>query len=205
MQWTRLDKAQSDALIDRLVSAADASMFYKASSVVQCAKMPFYRNFMLYRITDYGSLPSFSLEFLGDGTTFYMLDGTPDPLLIVNSRGSLDLNHESVLPYVQFFFEKVTTGDGDIYLIDQLEELPFIESLSFEQMKLLKSRHEDISVNYNDQDDSYTISADLFYTGTLLKAGIEVNNEGQINIHDRGMLMSNAPFSEGGHSNGAQI
>lgn len=199
-EWKILDRAQSSDLIGRLAGGADADLFSLGSCGVQYRLLPFYRNFVLYRIINYNTMPVFTIDFLGDGDTFYRLDGSADPILLVNSRGDIDVAEDTAMDYIRFFFANVSTDEGDMVLVDNPDDLPFIESLDMQQQLMLKQRHEKPHLTYNAEDDAYVISSDVFYTGSLLRADIAVQRNGQISIEERGMIMAdslNTPYAQG--------
>lgn len=200
--WQILDRQQSAELIDRLTSHSDADLFSPSNSGVQYRLLPFYRHFVHYRIINYNTMPVFTLDFIGDGTTFYRLDGSPDPLLLVNSRGDLDIDADNTLDYIRFFFSQIETDEGEMMLVDDPDDLPFIDSLDMQQQLMLKQRHEKPEVVYDINTDQFVLSSDVFYTGCLLKADISVDRDGHINVQDRGMIMAdtfNNQFSAGLH------
>lgn len=188
MDWERLDREKSHSIIGRVTTASDGTLFTTTSSEVSCKSLPFYKNFLLYRITNYATLPSFSLHFLGDGNTFYMVDGSPDPIFMVNNRGDLQLNERNILAYVDFFLSNVSTDDGDIYLIRDPDSLPFLDSMSIEQQVAMKQRFSPLDVSYCPQSDQYKIRCDLYYGGTLLKSTLSVGIDGSITFSDQTLL-----------------
>lgn len=204
MDWQRLNREKSHDIIGKVTHASEGSLFSGKTSEVSCSALPFYRNFLLYRVTNYATLPSFSLDFLGDGNTFYLLDGSPDPIFMVNSRGDLRLNENNVLGYVEFFLKYITTEDGDIYLIRDPENLPFLDSMSFEQQWALKQRFTPLELSYDAGDDCYKIRGDVYYGGTLMKATLSIGMDGTISFSDQSMLTqadSNAGHNEAWREN----
>ncbi len=193
MDWQRLNREKSHDIIGKVTHASEGNLFSNRSSEAVCSSLPFYRNFLLYRITNYATLPSFSLDFLGDGNTFYLLDGSPDPIFMVNSRGDLRLNEGNILSYVDFFLKYITTEDGDIYLIQDPDNLPFLDSMSFEQQYALKQRFAPLDLSYDAPSDSYKIRGDVYYGGTLLKATLTIGMDGTIAFSDQSMLSQSAP------------
>jgi len=188
MDWERLNRDKSADIIGKITHASDDTLFSGSSSEAVCTALPFYKSFLLYRVTNYATLPSFSLDFLGDGNTFYLLDGSPDPIFMVNSRGNLRLKYENIPDYVEFFLKYVTTEDGDIYIIKDPDNLPFLDSMSIEQQISLKQRFSPPTLDYNDQDDCFELRGDIYYGGTLLKAKITVSMDGAISFSDHAML-----------------
>ena len=191
MNWQKLERSETAKIIQRVAQTPDGALFSLATSEATAVQLPFYRGFMLVRLTNYATLPSFTLDFLSDGGTFYLLDGSQDPLQKVAARGALTLNERNVTDYVDFFFRHVTTEEGDIFMIRNLDDLPFMDSLSPDQQDHLRKRHGDIITTYNRDDDTFSVTSDLYFAGVLLKATLNVQADGQIEITNHVMLMGN--------------
>ena len=188
MEWERLNRDASKDILGKITHASDEKLFSERSSEASCAALPFYKNFLLYRVTNYATLPSFSLDFLGDGHTFYLLDGSPDPIFMVNNRGALNINEMNLLDYVDFFLRYVSTEDGDIYLIKDPDDLPFLDALSIEQQIALKQKFTPLTLDYDENADIYALHADIYYGGTLLKATMNIATNGTIEFSNQQML-----------------
>ena len=95
MQWYEIDKDKTAEMIEKVKAPDMPSLFGASSSEARCAKLPFYTNFLLYRLTNYATLPAFSMDFLSDGEQFLYLDGTSSPIYKVNALGDLILNENT--------------------------------------------------------------------------------------------------------------
>lgn len=188
LEWHRLDRDQSQAIIGKVTTERDASMFAPMTSEAQCTKLPFYRNYLLYRVTNYASLPSFSLEYLSDGENFYLLDGSPDPIYFANDRNALVLNRANVLDYLDFFFQNVSGEDGDVFLVRDPNDLPFLESLEPEHQAMIMDNHSPIKIDYDPSTEHITVDTTLYYGGTLLQARLGIDHDGRIQLLDQHML-----------------
>jgi hypothetical protein len=195
MDWQILDKIQSAGILTHIATVSDPHLFSQTASEASFKPLSFYQDYMVYRITNYATLPCFSLDFLSDGESFHLLDGSPTPLNIVNAKGSLYLTESNVIDYVDFYLANIQGDDGDIYLIRDVETLPFIDSLAIDQQMDMKTKHEDPIVMIDDQTSHLVVAGDLFYGGTLLKAYITVSPSGQLEISQRDMIM-NAPVKD---------
>lgn len=190
MDWNRLDKTQSQQILQHIAMAADPALFSPQSSEASFKPLSFYQDYMVYRITNYATLPSFSLDFLSDGESFHLLDGSPSPINIVNTKGTLYLTETNVVDYVDFYLSNISGEDGDIYMIKDVDSLPFIDSLSFDQQADLHRRHAAPVVAIDEDTHNFIVLCDLFYGGTLVQAGIIVTSEGKIDIQPREMIMT---------------
>ena len=110
---------------------------------------------------------------------------------MVNSRGNLNLKYENIVDYIEFFLRYVTTEDGDVYVINDPDSLPFLDSMSVEQQISLKQRFAEPTLDYNDKEDSFEMRCDIYYGGTLLKSMISVQSDGSLSFNDQSMLSHN--------------
>lgn len=197
MEWNRLDRQQSEEILEHIAVASDPSLFTMGSSEASFKPLPFYQDYMLYRMTNYATLPAFSLVFLSDGESFFLLDGSPAPINLVNKKGVLFLNETNVVDYVDFYLSNIQGEDGDIYLIRDLDNLPFVDSLERDQKMELERRHIEPQVTKDADTGRFVVLCDLFYTGTLLKSAVFVDDEGQIEIQPREMIMGHSGADKG--------
>lgn len=197
MEWNRLDKNQSQQVLGHIAQAADPDLFSGNASEASFKPLSFYEDFMIYRVVNYATLPSFSLEFLSNGENFYLLDGSSEPINMVNTIGGLYLTEANVIDYADFYLCNIRGDDGDVYMIRDINNLPFIDSLSIDQQIELKQKHEMPYVMLDKETQDFIIVADLFYGGTLLKAAVIIDGKGNLEIQPHNMLMS-ATSSFGG-------
>ncbi len=180
-----------------LGSDIDSGLFPPIATEVKCLPLPFYRTFMLYRLTNYAALPAFTMDFLSDGNVYYYLSGAAEPLYRVNERAPIVLREDNVLAYLDFFFRNVKADDGDIYVIRDPSTLPFMGSLPAQQRAELNASHQKPSVEFDALTDSYLVFTTLYYSGGLMRAVIRVNASGEIDIQDLSLLLSDlAPYFE---------
>lgn len=188
-QWHKLDRERTVAMIESVRRAEDHILFSLATSEAKCAKLPFYRNLLLYRLTNYASLPSFSFDYIGDGKSYVHLDGSPTPIYAANDTGNLALSPETVVDYVSFFFNHVSGPDGDIYIIDELEDHPVLETLGADEAANLETHFRPAEITPQD-DGGYIVTTTLFYLGSLVRAIVAISEKGRIEVTDFQMLMN---------------
>lgn len=189
MEWVTLTREQSRIVINKVLTPEDGGLFNPMTSEVKTLSLPFYDQFQLYRITNYASLPSFTLEYLGNGDTFYRLDGHPDPIYQVNQLSPIRLDMNNVLLYLDFFLSNVQSEDGDIYLITEPEKLKFYDSLPADQQAEISAKTRQPEVSYEFNLNAFVVSATLYFTGMVMNAIIQIGEDGSIAVIDQTMLM----------------
>lgn len=189
--WQRLNRDDTLKIIDSVKSAAEPGLISRGSTDVERAWLPFYKTFFLYRITNYASLPSFTFQYLGDGTFFHYLDGTEHPIHTVNDKGALSLNEIHVLDYLAFYFQHVSDEeDGDSVMVRKAQDMPMLDSLDPAALDAVMRGHHAPRVDYDANRDTYTVDTDLYNEGLMLRATITVTGRGRVHITNRKMIMN---------------
>ena len=138
MNWHRLDREKTVDMINSVRSAAEALLFSPITSEAKCTRLPFYSNHLLYRLTNCASLPTFSMDFIGDGEKFVYLDGSALPILQINQLAGLNLTPDTVIPYLNFFFLNVRLEEGEIIILKNPEEAASIDIYDDERREVIE-------------------------------------------------------------------
>jgi len=191
MHWQRLDRDNTIKVIDSVKSASDPGLITPGASEVQSARLPFLDGILLYKITNFSSLPSFTFEYLGDGTFFHYLDGTETPIYTVADKGLLRLTEATIVPYLEFFFGHVAGEDGEeLLLIANPHDMPLLDSLDPEAYDAVLRGHKPAGINAMG-DGSFKVEADLYDGGQLSRANIDVSAAGRVSIAGRKLILQN--------------
>jgi hypothetical protein len=190
MHWQRLDRDSSIKVIDSVKSAADTGLFNIGSSEVTRAYLPFYKDIFLFKVTNYASVPSFSFQYLGDGTFFHYMDGTAEPIHAANDKGKLDLTETNLMDYLAFYYEHVEEADSDeITIIKDPHDMPLLDSLEPMAYASVMRNHKPAAIITNN-DGGYTVETEIYTESQLLRATIEVTKKGRVKMLDQKMIMN---------------
>lgn len=193
MQWQRLNREDTAKIIDSVKSAAAPGLFAPTTSEAKKCRLPFYGDFVLYRLTNYASLPSFTFNYLGDGTFFHYLDGTEGPLYAVNDKAALVLNEGTILDYLSFFFTYTSMGtdlgageeSGSVTLVRTPDDMPLLGSLDDSGYGAVVAAHRPPVVQQDDGTGLYRVETDIFSEGRIIRARVDVTAAGRVRIVDQ--------------------
>lgn len=185
-----MDKDKTAAMIRAVRKAREGVLFSPETSGAQIAKLPFYRNHHLYRLTNFASLPAFSFDYLGDGQRFYYLDGSPKAIATVSAKNDLFLNQDNVLDYIDFYFHYVTKTGSNIFLIRNPHHHAGLDSIPESQMKEIMKHHRAPEISYDEVEKRYHVIVTLDNDGTLVRAHIAVLPNGLLSIKEQHMLLT---------------
>jgi len=187
MHWQRLDRDTSVKVIDSVKSDANEGLFSVGTSEVQRARVSFYKEYFIYKVTNYASLPSFTFEYLSDGTFFHYLDGTESPIYAVNDKGGLTLDPNNVIDYTAFYYERAGDEDGDVMMIKNPSDMPLLDSLDGPTYNAVFDKHVNPQVELGEHG-GYFIEANLYKDTQLVRAKIEITPKGRVKIIDQKMI-----------------
>ncbi|MAS86377.1 MAG: hypothetical protein CMH30_00150 [Micavibrio sp.] len=189
MGWQKLDRDKTKQVIAKVMDQSNTVLFNPLTSEAECQSLPFYRSMLHYRITNYASLPSFRMEYLGDGDSFFLFDGLADTIYKVNERASLSLKMDSVVPYLRFFLQNVNVEEGEVFLVEDTAKLEFMESLDFAQKEHIEQNFKKPTATYEPTLSAFIINCTLYFMGVLMHTSVRVDMDGVVSILDQTMLM----------------
>ncbi len=190
IQWHRLDRDKTLALINNVRASGIGNLFSPATSEAKFVPLPFFKDINLYRLSNMASLPTFTMPYLGNGSLFVYLDGTEQAIYRVNDTGALILNDITVLPYLAFFFRHIVPVDGETQMIADPENIPFMEDPDYEPPYNNLGPLPYAQIYRHDQADGYVIETPLYNEGMIVRARIHVNSRGRVVIIDQQIWMS---------------
>ncbi len=189
MNWQRLDRDTSIKVLNSVKSDAHMGMFAIDRSEVKAAQLPFFEGVSLYKVTNYASVPTFSFEYLGDGNFFHYMDGSGDSISTVNDKGALNLNQFNIIEYLKFYFEHVSDDEySEIGVITNIHDMPLLDSLGPAVMQSVMEKHKLPEIGYDEENDKYTVEADLYVDAQLVRASITINTKGRVKITHQEMI-----------------
>ncbi|OIN87059.1 MAG: hypothetical protein AUJ12_03165 [Alphaproteobacteria bacterium CG1_02_46_17] len=175
-------------MINRVKSVGDFVLFSPQTSEAKALKLPFYESFLLYRLTNFSSLPTFSMDFLSDGESYFYMDGSDGPIIHINQKAGLNLNAQTVIPYLNFYYCFVRLPEGEIILLKSPEEAGIIDLYDDERREDFDAVPTPLSVEDVDGDALFKVTAPILYDGSPMEALITVTKDGKVTTQPKRML-----------------
>jgi len=195
MDWQRLDRKATEDLINKAGSAS--VLFSPQTSEARRASLSFLDNFALYRLTNYAALPIISLDYLvnenstGTNSVFY-LDGSKNSILQAIRNDNFVIAEDNIVSYVNFFFKNAPDPEGDIYIIEDLEDLVFFDLLEARQQDKLRDNFTAPDIKRLD-DGRFEVKSCMVYQGSLVTALTSVLGDGNVNVSSISMMIHSTP------------
>lgn len=188
MIWHRLDRDKTIDMIGRVKSAAQAMLFTPVTSEAKCTRLPFFKTFLLYRLTNFSSLPTFSMDFLSNGEEFHYMDGADTAIRSMVDAGELELTEDNILSYLNFYYCYVRLPEGEIILLKNAEEAPFIDLYDEERREDFEVVPEGVSVSRDPETGTFTVIAPALYDSSPMEIEIRILSDGLVVTSPKRML-----------------
>lgn len=193
MTWQILDTPTRTTFLDAVKTGHEAVLFTPLTCEVKWTTLPFYHAMRLYRLTNFASMPIFTMYYVGDGTRFFYLDGTDNPLLTLESTRELKLTPGNIIAYLNFYFFTVQTEDGEIFLVKDPDSYPYQDLDTFGTTQgIMIGPNRPKYVIEMDENDGFIVDTPLFVDGTLYQARVLVDPHGRVRLADRHMMVPNS-------------
>ncbi|HNQ91627.1 MAG TPA: hypothetical protein PKI93_01710 [Alphaproteobacteria bacterium] len=176
------------SMITRVKSAGESILFSPATSEAKVLRLPFYDSFSLYRLTNFSSLPTFSMDFLSDGETYYYMDGSDAPILRINQLAGFKLTEETVLAYLNFYFCFVRLPEGEIIILKSPEEAAIIDLYDDERREEFGAIPTPCKIEEAKETGLINVTVPILYDSSPMEALISVTREGKVTTQPKRML-----------------
>lgn len=193
-QWTRMNREQAGKVLQQMDARDDAVVFSHDVTEVSWRALPFYKNWRLYRLVNYATMPVFTMTYLSDGAEYIALDGTANPIYTVDERDPLMLSKDSVLPYLDFFFSNVQGSEGEVFLIRDPHKMPFLSSFTEGQKQSILQNFRAPDITFDAAQNAYRVTGTLHYGGGLLSATIVITPDGKLSFQEQNLLLTGVYF-----------
>lgn len=188
MIWHRLDRDKTLDMIGRVKTASEAILFTPVTSEAKCSRLPFFKTFLLYRLTNFSSLPTFSMDFLSNGESFFYMDGADTAIHHMVQIGELLLTEDTIIPYLHFYYCNVRLAEGELILLKNAAEGAHIDLYDDERRENLDVMPEGIIITRESEGGAFRITAPAFYDSAPMEVEITVTLDGVVTTTPKRML-----------------
>lgn len=182
--WTQL--SDKDALeFLNAVREEDFRVFFEPS-ICEVFKhpLPFFHGYDLIRISNKYSPPFVLLDYISNGENHYYLDGSDAALQTICAQGSLSLDEENVLLYIDLYLSYVYERGNSLVYIDDPQRTGIRGSDAFAVHFQAIQQHQDAQVKWDAKTKNFEIQTPLLYQEKSTQSLVLVNKKGKIAIKE---------------------
>ncbi len=191
-EWVTLPPEKVKTLLKKVNEYIEPVPFEPPPATIgRVRQLPFYDDFYLLELTNLNTIPAYSKYALIKPGDIYVIDWTVNPIYDVNAKAPLNLNASNVVAYLEFFSEYVFTADGQRFIVNSVEDMPWIPNAS----GLQKSKAEDaiqpamLTAAY--EDGSFRVDVTDLALYDLYRSAVFVSPNGAVDWIVQEKLMEN--------------
>lgn len=191
LDWKILPPAEAAGIAVRVNPYLQHYALPPENSSVRMAKLPFYKSFRFYELTDAREAKPksmFALQRTVDGeSATYVMDWTNRPIYTVN-ESDLALDHANLADYLFFFFACVQGPYGPMTVVENLDPPERIEPAVYFRVEALR-RFMPPKIVGRTVGGGYVVKAGMLFKDCIFLTKMNVGRNGFIEIVDHELML----------------
>lgn len=190
--WQKLDNDKAAKWLKAINPHLAPVPFTPENTTLRIMKLPFYRDYVLYELTDHAAVPAARKYALASETgDVLVIDWTNQPIYAANEKSPLILNENTVVPYVKFFFNYVRGRNNRFQFVESIDDLRWVTEPAIHNRKTIQDTLEPIMVIAHDVEGTYHLEAFMAFKDALFKTKIHVKKDGVIGMSEEEVKFEN--------------
>jgi hypothetical protein len=194
--YITIENAEAIELAEKVNAKLDGSHFDPNYSRIISHALPFYNGYHLGEITDLNSSPMRQISFIYEENSnkedIYILDGTNEPIYLLNKKVPIFLNKENIITYVRFFFYYVRGRFGRFNIVENVDEINWREEPAPSGRRALGKMIQPLEFKETAKED-YQLSCSIIFKDSLFESDITVQENGDVSLSNQEMLVEDIP------------
>jgi len=185
----RVENALSD-----INPALENVSFDPSGTKITSRDLPFYPKHMAVEIDD-GDKTRHAIYNERHGEVF-PITWRNDVIYHLNDIIPVEVDRDTVVEYVKFFFHFVKGRHGRFMLIDNASEIDWTQAPDKKGVQALDRMIQPLHVEEISSDATYTLPSYMIFKDSLFKADAKVEENGLVNLVDEELLVEDLPVNE---------
>lgn len=189
-KWIKLDKKQAKQILTALGDKCNHEVFTDDMTEVSFKTLPFYNNYKIYKLSNYATMPVFTMHFLSNGEEFLQLNGLANPIYEVNAKDPIHLTSKTLIQYLKFFFRYVQGSEGEVFIIQSPKDIPHFRTLPKDkQNEVIKNFIPVKTISDTDEEGIiHTAKAQILYGDAVIDTHINMRENGNIFFSNQNII-----------------
>ncbi|MAS86620.1 MAG: hypothetical protein CMH30_01375 [Micavibrio sp.] len=184
-------------LLPLINDISQSKKFSVEKTTIMMAFLPFYQGCQLLEVMDHDSFPIIKRRFVynREENEIYSVDYKDETLQKLNNDIPLFLDESTAADYVRFYFDMVIGDYGRFYVVESIDDIPWLEDPTPQLRKSMASLVQDISITAQTKND-YTLKVSLLFKNSLFEAMVKLTKTGEVSILSQDILLQDMPVHD---------
>ncbi len=191
--WQKLDPEKMARILSEINPKLAPVPFHQETTAIRSQKLPFYRDYLLYELTDLSTVPGARKYALCKPGDVNVINWTNQPIYETNDKAPIILNEESVISYAKFFFSYVRGRHGRFLVIETIDDVRWQVEPPAQGRKVMQEMLEPVTLISHAADGTYNLEAFMVFKDSLFKTKVHVKKDGLVSMSGEELKIEGMP------------
>lgn len=165
------------------------------NTVIMAAGLSFYEYYRLLEIIDHSVYPNVKRRVVQhiENNEIIKIDYSKPCIDSINKTADIFLTKRNVADYVRFYFDNISGPHGKFYVVESVDDIPWIEDPTPPERKAMHSLIRETVCKNKDKNNNFIVETSFLFKSALFDAMVTVSIDGEVNILSRDMLKEDIP------------
>lgn len=191
--FIKLDRMEAEGLLKEINPVMDGASFSAASATLLAQELAFYPGYRFIEVADYEQHPPrrrFAIHKAGEAVA---MNGSNEPLYVLNEKAPIKLDETTVADYVRFFFNNVRGRHGRFLITESVDDIQWREEPPPAARKAIGKILVPMMIVAREPEGGYRLTACMMFRDSLFKATVNVRRDGVVSLSDEELLIEDMP------------
>jgi len=196
--WEKIEAKKALKIMEEINPHIDPVPFNIETTAVRISKLPFYKDYNFYELTDLSVVPGVKKYAIYKAGDVHVINWTNQTIYDVNEKAPIDINEKTLASYVNFFFSYVRGRHGRFLITQSVDDIQWQSEPPPQGRKVIEEMIKPISLKGQDDDGTYNLEAYMIFKDSLFKTEIHVAPDGAVSLSNEELKIEGMPVAPDG-------
>lgn len=191
--WQKLDPERAARVLSEINPHLEPVPFSMESTTIRVQKLPFYKEYGLYELTDLSAVPGARKYAIYKPGDVNVVTWTNQSIYETNEKAPIAVDRKSVVDYVKFFFSYVRGRHGRFLVIETIDDIRWQIEPPLQGRKVMQEMLEPVTILGQDEDGTFNLEAYMVFKDSLFKTQIHVRKNGLVSMSNEELKIEGMP------------
>ncbi len=191
--WQKLSPEKAAKILIEVNPHLAPVSFDIDTTTVRTQKLSFYKDYILLELTDLSTVPGARKYAIYKPGDVNVITWTNQVIYETNEKAPIQLNEDTVVSYVKFFFSYVRGRHGRFLIIETIDDVRWQIEPPAQGRKVMQEMLSPVEIEEQLADDTFNLNAFMVFKDSLFKTKIHVKPDGLVSMSEEDLKIEGMP------------
>ena len=192
--WQKLGVEKAARILDEVNPHLAPVSFSQESTTIRTQKLPFYKEHMMLELTDLSTVPGARKYAIYKAGDVNVINWTNQAIYEANEKAPIQLDEDSVVSYVKFFFSYVRGRHGRFLIIETIDDVRWQIEPPAQGRKVMQEMLSPVELEEKEADGTFNLNAFMVFKDSLFRTRIHVKPDGLVSMSEEDLKIEGMPI-----------